>query len=127
MIKTLLFIAAGGALGACLRYLLGVGVYRLTGGSTTFPLAIIIANVLGSFAMGAFVALAAQRGLTAYAPFVMIGLLGGFTTFSSFSLESVRLIETGQYGQAGLYMTLSVGLSIGGLIFGMWAMRMALS
>ncbi|MEM1352200.1 MAG: fluoride efflux transporter CrcB [Pseudomonadota bacterium] len=127
MIKTLFFVASGGALGAVLRYLLGVGVYRLTGGPTGFPIAILIANVLGSFAMGAFVVLAAERGLTHYLPFVAIGLLGGFTTFSSFSLESVRLIETGHYGQAGLYMALSVGLSIFGLMLGMWVTRGALS
>lgn len=126
MIKTVFFVALGGALGSSLRYLLGVGVYRLTGGPTAFPIAIILANVLGSFAMGAFVALVAHRGLTPFAPFVMIGLLGGFTTFSSFSLESVRLIETGHYGQAGLYVTLSVALSIGALLMGMWSMRVVL-
>lgn len=126
MIKTLIFVALGGALGASLRYLLGVGVYRLTGGPTGFPIAIILANVLGSFLMGVFVVLAAQRGLAPLAPFVVIGLFGGFTTFSSFSLESVRLIEAGHYGQAGVYVALSVFLSIGGLVFGMWMMRAAL-
>jgi len=126
MIKTVFFVAMGGALGASLRYLLGVGVYRFTGGPTAFPIAIILANVLGSLAMGAFVVLAAQRGLAHYAPFVLIGLLGGFTTFSSFSLESMRLIETGHFAQASLYIALSVGLSIGALGVGMWAMRAVL-
>ena len=127
MIKTVFLVASGGALGAALRYLLSVGVYRLTGGPTAFPVAIMIANVLGSFVLGAFVTLAAERGLMHYAPFVMLGLLGGFTTFSSFSLESVRLIEEGHYGQAGLYVALSVGLSIGALVLGMWSLKAALS
>ena len=69
--------------------------------------------------MGAFVILAAQRGLTHYAPFVMTGILGGFTTFSAFSLETVTLIERGAIGQAALYIGISVGISIAALALGM--------
>lgn len=127
MMKTLILVATGGAVGASLRYLLGVGIYRLTGGPATFPIAILTANVLGSFAMGVFVLLAADRGLTHLAPFLMVGLLGGFTTFSSFSLETVRLIETGHLGQAGLYVGLSVGLSVAGLLAGMWVTKVLIS
>ncbi len=121
--KTLILVAGGGALGASLRYLWGVALYRLTGGPTDFPLAIMGANILGSFLMGVFVALAAQRGLTHLSPFVMTGLLGGFTTFSAFSLEAVTLIERGATGQAALYMGLSVALSVLGLMAGLWMMR----
>ncbi|MEM1074612.1 MAG: fluoride efflux transporter CrcB [Pseudomonadota bacterium] len=124
---TVVYVALGGALGAALRYLLGVGIYRLTGGPTGFPIAILTVNVLGSVAMGVFVVLAAQRGLLHYAPFIMIGLLGGFTTFSSFSLETVRLIEEGHWGHAGLYIVLSVILSVGGLVAGMWMTRTVMS
>ncbi len=123
MMKTLILVAGGGALGASLRYLWGVALYRLTGGPTDFPLAIMGANILGSFLMGVFVALAAQRGLTHLSPFVMTGLLGGFTTFSAFSLEAVTLIERGATGQAALYMGLSVALSVLGLMAGLWMMR----
>ncbi len=123
MMKTLIFVAAGGALGASLRWLWGVWVYRVTGGPTDFPVAIIGANIVGSFLMGVFVVLAAQRGLTHLSPFVMTGLLGGFTTFSAFSLETVTLIERGEVGQAGLYVMASVILSVAGLMAGLWLMR----
>lgn len=120
--KTLIMVAFGGAIGASLRFLWGVGVMRATG-PTELPIAIMAVNVLGSFLMGAFVILAAQRGLTHLSPFVMTGLLGGFTTFSAFSLETVTLLERGNFGMAGLYMALSVGLSIAGLFLGLWVMR----
>lgn len=120
--KTLIFVATGGALGASLRFLWGVWLLRLTG-PMSFPLAILSVNVVGSFLMGAFVVLAAQRGLTHFSPFVMTGLLGGFTTFSAFSLEAVTLIERGTLGLAGLYVALSVVMSLAGLTVGMWLMR----
>ncbi len=85
MMTSLTFVALGGALGASLRHLWATGVYRLLGGPGQFPVAILGANVLGSFLMGAFVVWAAQRGMTHLGPFVMTGLLGGFTTFSAFS------------------------------------------
>lgn len=88
MISTLLQVALGGAVGASLRWLLGVGVLRLTG-PTAFPVAVLGANVLGSFLMGVFVVMAAHRGLTHLSPLVMTGLLGGFTTFSALDRKSV--------------------------------------
>ncbi len=118
MFGHLLFVALGGAIGASLRYLVGVGVFRLLG-PTAFPVAILGVNVIGSFLMGVFVVLAAQRGLTYLSPFVMTGLLGGFTTFSAFSLEAVTLYERGDVGQATLYVSLSVILSILGLMAGL--------
>ncbi len=118
MITTLSLVALGGAIGASLRWLWGIGVLRLAG-VTEFPLAILGANVLGSFLMGVFVVAAAHRGLTHLSPFVMTGLLGGFTTFSAFSLETMTLVERGQIGPAMLYVALSVGLSVGGLALGM--------
>lgn len=122
MFTTLLSVAAGGALGASLRFLTGVGLLRLMG-PTSFPVAIITVNVLGSFLMGVFVVLAAQRGLTYLSPFVMTGLLGGFTTFSAFSLEAVTLYERGDVGQAVLYVLASVVLSILGLMAGLVVAR----
>lgn len=118
MFGTLVSVAFGGALGASLRFLTGVGVLRLIGPSG-FPVATLAVNVLGSFLMGVFVVLAAQRGLTYLSPFVMTGLLGGFTTFSAFSLETVTLYERGDVTQAALYVALSVILSIASLIAGL--------
>lgn len=122
MFLTLSLVALGGAIGAACRYLTGLGVLRLLG-HTEFPLAIILVNVIGSFLMGVFVVTAAHRGLTHLSPFVMTGLMGGFTTFSAFSLETVNLIERGAHGHAVLYIALSVGLSVGGLFLGLMAAR----
>ena len=122
MFANLISVAVGGALGASLRYLAGIGVIRVFG-QTGFPLGIIIVNVLGSFLVGIFVVAAAQRGMSSLSPFVMTGLLGGFTTFSAFSLEAVTLYERGDVAQAALYVTLSVVLSISGLVAGLWIAR----
>ena len=121
MISTVLQVMLGGAIGAALRFGVGVGVFRLTGPG--FPVAILLCNVVGSVLMGLFVVYAGQRGLTHLSPFVMTGLLGGFTTFSAFSLETVTLFERGDVGQAILYVALSVGLSIAGLAMGVWLAR----
>ncbi len=122
MISTLSLVAVGGAIGATLRYLAGVAVFRAFG-HQEFPLAVLGVNVLGSFLMGVFVVAAAHKGLTHYSPFVMTGLLGGFTTFSAFSLETVTLIERGTIAAAGGYVALSVGLSVLGLMLGLLMAR----
>ena len=121
MFMTVLQVALGGAIGAVLRFLAGVGILRLVGPG--FPLAVMTVNILGSFAIGMFVVYAAQRGMAYLTPLVMTGLLGGFTTFSAFSLEVVTLFERGSMGQALGYVTLSVVLSIGGLILGLMIAR----
>ncbi len=115
-------VALGGAAGAILRYLTGIGVVRLLG-HTGFPLGIITVNVLGSFLMGVFVVAAAHRGLTHLSPLVMTGFLGGFTTFSAFSLEAVTLYERGEVTSAAIYVMASVGFSILGLVLGLWVAR----
>lgn len=120
--QSVTYVALGGAIGASLRYLAGLGIVRLLG-HTQFPVAILTVNVLGSFLMGAFVVLAAHRGLTHLSPLVMTGMLGGFTTFSTFSLETVNLIERGDLGQAALYVGLSVVVSVGALLLGMMMTR----
>ena len=122
MFSSLILVAAGGAIGASLRFLTGVAVLRVIG-ITSFPVAIIVVNVIGSFLMGVFVVAAANRGLTHLSPFVMTGLLGGFTTFSAFSLEAVTLYERGDIGQAALYVSGSVVLSILGLMAGLMVAR----
>lgn len=122
MMVSVFQVAVGGAIGAVLRYLMGIGIVRLVGHSA-FPPAVLSINVLGSFLMGVFVVAAAQRGLTHLSPLVMTGLLGGFTTFSAFSLEVVTLYERGALGLAALYVGASVILSIGGLVAGLWVAR----
>ncbi|EDZ46576.1 fluoride efflux transporter CrcB [Leisingera daeponensis] len=122
MIFSVSMVAVGGAIGAVCRYLAGLGMIRLLG-HHDFPVAVITVNVIGSFLMGVFVVAAAMRGLTHLSPLVMTGLLGGFTTFSAFSLETANLIERGAFGQAALYVVLSVGLSVGGLFLGLMAAR----
>ncbi|MGB3245637.1 MAG: fluoride efflux transporter CrcB [Sulfitobacter sp.] len=122
MISTLSLVAIGGALGASLRFLCGVAIVRIMGHSE-FPVAILSVNIVGSFLMGVFVVAAANKGLTHLSPLVMTGILGGFTTFSAFSLEAVTLMERGQVGPAALYVSLSVGLSILGLIAGLMLAR----
>ncbi|TCK98877.1 camphor resistance protein CrcB [Shimia isoporae] len=119
------YVALGGAVGAALRYLVGLSIVRAIGPSALsgFPIAIITVNVIGSFLMGVFVVAAAQRGLTHFSPLVMTGLLGGFTTFSAFSLETVTLIERGQWGAAGVYVALSVVGSVGALFLGVLVAR----
>ena len=121
MIPTVLQVALGGAIGAAARYGVGVAVLRVAGPG--FPVAVMGVNILGSFLMGAFVVFAANRGLSHMSPFVMTGLLGGFTTFSAFSLEAVTLWEKGDVGAAALYVGLSVAGSIFGLVVGLWVMR----
>lgn len=117
MMTSVVLVALGGALGASLRFLTGVGLLRLLG-PTPFPIAVLTVNVIGSLLMGLFVVLAAHKGLTHLSPLVMTGILGGFTTFSAFSLETVTLFERGDTGQAVLYVGLSVGLSVGALALG---------
>ncbi len=125
MVINLSYVALGGAVGACLRYLLGHWIVRLFGhgGWQGIPVAIVAVNVLGSFLMGVFVVLAANRGVTHFSPLIMVGLLGGFTTFSAFSLETVTLIERGELSLAAAYVALSVVGSVGALMLGLYVAR----
>ncbi|ROU02622.1 fluoride efflux transporter CrcB [Histidinibacterium lentulum] len=122
MLATTLQVALGGAIGASARFLVGAGMARGfgTGG---FPVAILAVNVAGSFLMGVLVVLLGRMGLAHLTPFVLTGILGGFTTFSAFSLEAVTLWENGLAGQAALYVGLSVILSILALGAGLWLAR----
>jgi fluoride exporter len=121
MFSTLISVALGGAIGASARYLTNVSVMRIVGPG--FPFGTMVANVLGSFIMGVVVVALARRDGMAYAPFLMTGLLGGFTTFSAFSLDTVTLFERGEVGLAGLYVVLSVGFSLAAIGVGILATR----
>ena len=116
MITTLFQVALGGAIGAALRYLTNVSALRLFG--TGFPVATLVVNVVGSFLMGVLVVVLARKGGNHLAPFLMTGILGGFTTFSAFSLDALKLWQAGQGGQALLYVGASVILSLGAVALG---------
>ena len=121
MITSLLQVAAGGALGAGARYLVNVAAMRALGPG--FPWATMVVNVAGSFLMGVLVVWLAKRGGTGWAPFLMTGVLGGFTTFSAFSLDVATLWERGEAGLAASYALASVVLSVGALFAALWLMR----
>ena len=114
-------VAVGGAIGSCLRY--GVVLLAQRWAAPGFPVGVLGVNILGSFLMGLAVVVMEQRDLGQMSPLVMTGLLGGFTTFSAFSLEAFTLWERGQAMAALGYVGLSVGLSIGALILGVWLAR----
>lgn len=123
--QAFLLVGAGGALGAMLRY----GVSSLAGHfwPSPFPYATLFVNVVGSLAMGVLVGLLARTlppMQNEIRLFIAVGVLGGFTTFSAFSLDAVTLVERGQWGQSATYMLLSVGLSVGALFAGLLAARM---
>ena len=126
MLMTILQVAVGGAIGSVARYLSGVAVMRSLG-PHDFPLGVIFVNVLGSFIMGALIVFLGQKGLTHLNAFLATGILGGFTTFSSFSLESWRLFDTGRYELAATYIGLSVGVSLLALVGGVHLMRTVLA
>ena len=113
----LLAVAIGGALGAAARYLLSAFVLRVS--DTLFPLGTFVVNVLGCLAFGAIAGASSQRIQVAPAMrlFLLTGILGGFTTFSSYAFESLVLMRDGQM----LWATINVaGQVIAGLV-GMWA------
>lgn len=113
----LLYVAVGGAFGAVSRYALASGVARILGAG--FPIGILIVNVVGSFLMGVALIWVMQRsGDSRFAPLVMTGFLGGFTTFSAFSLDAYLLFEKGRLGAAVAYVGGSVGVSIVALVLG---------
>jgi len=121
MIGTLLQVGIGGAIGSILRYAMGVAVMRAAG--TSFPVAVLPVNILGSFLMGVLFVVLTQRDLMYLGPLLMTGVLGGFTTFSAFSLETFVLYERGELGLAAIYVLCSVVFSVMGLALGVWLAR----
>jgi CrcB protein len=128
--QTILAVGAGGAVGAIARYLLVSRIGRALGpeGIAGVPVGILTANVLGSLLMG----LLAEYMALAWQPpepvrtMLTTGLLGAFTTFSTFALEASALLERGALGAAAAYIGGSVALSLLGLFAGIWLMRTVL-
>jgi CrcB protein len=123
MIKTLALIALGGAIGSAARH--GMNMLALRFAGPDFPWGTIAVNIIGSLAIGIIAGTLAQ--LTNWSQelrlFLVVGVLGGFTTFSAFSLDSVLLWERGAYLQMALYIGGSVLISIAGTFGGLAIVR----
>ena len=122
-------VAFGGAAGAALRYQTGRAMTQWLGPHAvmTFPWATLAVNAVGSLLMGFLAGWLIREGTGGGEQMRLllgVGLLGGFTTFSAFSLELVLLIERGQYTLAALYAFLSFALGVSGLMFGLAVMRL---
>ncbi len=120
--NTILAVALGGALGSVGRYVVVDRMARLTG--SAFPWGTMTVNGLGGLAIGLLAGLfAAHQGLAEWRYFLVTGVLGGFTTFSAFSLDAVTLAQRGAWSDAALYVGGSVAVSLAGTVAGFWLVR----
>ncbi|TCM57422.1 camphor resistance protein CrcB [Rhizobium sp. PP-F2F-G48] len=119
----ILLVALGGAGGSVLRYLAGIASVRLMGAG--FPWGTLFVNVTGSFLIGVLSEVVARRfgASPELRLFLVTGILGGYTTFSAFSLDAAMLAEQGQFGAAALYVALSLVLSGLAVVAGLALMR----
>jgi CrcB protein len=117
------YIAVGSALGGVSRYLVGGLMQRLL--DTTFPAGTLVVNVTGSFLLGLFLRYAIDTPTLTpeLRAFLTIGFCGGYTTFSTFSYESVALLEEGDWARGAIYVALSLVLSFAAMILGFAAAR----
>lgn len=125
--NSLFAVAVGGAVGASGRYLFNLQMMRLLG--PNFPWGTFGVNIIGSFIMGVIAeSLALRFNVSSEVrSFLMTGVLGGFTTFSAFSLDAGNMIERNDWGMAGLYVSASVIGSIAALFLGLYAVRTVLA
>lgn len=109
-------VGLGGFVGAVLRYLLGlIPIARMS----SFPFITLLINLVGSFAIGVISQLACDKGIDdKLTLFLKVGVCGGFTTFSTFALESGNLFQSGKSVSAVVYIVLSVGLCVAGALLG---------
>jgi CrcB protein len=123
----ILWVAAGGALGSAVRYLVNVAAGHLLG--PEFPWGTLTVNIAGSFVMGLMIALMALKMQVSQEvrAFLTTGILGGFTTFSAFSLDFAVLVERREAGLAALYVIASVALSLAAIFAGLKLGRALLS
>ncbi len=125
----LLLACAGGAVGAGARYLVGAGFARFVGVSSGFPWSTLCVNIVGSFLMGVFIEALALKysGSPELRTLVATGVLGGFTTFSAFSLDFVSLMARKEAVLASVYVISSVTLSLAAIYVGMSIARQVLT
>ena len=118
-----LVVFLGGGIGAALRHGVNLASARLLGAA--FPYATLFENVTGSLAMGLLAGYFAFKGdaSQSWRLFLTTGILGGYTTFSAFSLDAALLYQRGEFGLAALYVVASVALSIAGLFAGLALVR----
>ncbi|MDP3552084.1 MAG: fluoride efflux transporter CrcB [Novosphingobium sp.] len=117
-------VALGGGIGAMLRYHAGRAVTTVAGPNMVFPWGTFLINVSGSLLMGILAGwLAREGGSESLRLLLGVGVLGGFTTFSAFSLETALLMQRGLYGMAGTYVLGSILAGIAGLFLGLSLMR----
>ena len=118
-----LLVFFGGGLGASLRHTVNIACTKSFG--TAFPYGTFIINISGSIVMGLIAGYLAFKGEATqhWRLFLMTGILGGYTTFSAFSLDTALLYERGALGLAAVYVLGSVILSIAGLFAGLWLIR----
>jgi CrcB protein len=117
-------VAIGGGVGAMLRYHAGRAVTAFAGPNTVFPWGTFLINVSGSLLMGVLAGwLARHDGSESLRLLLGVGVLGGFTTFSAFSLETAMLMQRGLYGLAGFYALGSLLGGVAGLFLGLSMMR----
>ena len=121
--QSYLLVFIGGGLGASLRHFVNLICARGLG--TAFPWGTFLINISGSLVMGLIAGYLAFKGEASqpWRLFVMTGILGGYTTFSAFSLDTILLYQRGELGLAALYVILSVALSVGGLLAGLTLVR----
>jgi fluoride exporter len=125
-VNAVLLVAAGGALGSVTRHGLNLYAGRVLGNA--FPWGILLVNVGGCFAMGLVAAGLLRAPLPdALRLFLATGFLGGFTTFSAFALDTMKLVQGGQVGLATVYVLASVVISLIAVFAGFWLMRATLA
>ena len=118
-----LLIAVGGAAGSVLRYVVGRAVQGTS--ASGFPIGTMVVNVTGCFLIGVLVRqLMNVQTSPEVRALLVVGFCGGFTTFSTFSAETIGLIEGGEYGRAATYVILSVALCLGATFAGMATMQL---
>lgn len=123
MLQNFIFVGLGGGLGAMSRYGSGLALTRMLGAG--FPYGTLFVNVIGSLLMGLFMGFIVERSIETELPRLLLatGFLGGFTTFSAFSLDAVTLFERGEIGLSATYVVASLVVSILALMVGLMIAR----